>query len=115
MDQYNLNKSKGAKLPSPSELLDFAPSVKIKNYMYRNDGHLHFENMTEKWNLGQPSFSQGASYADLDNDGDLDLIVNNMAENAFLYKNNLRQLSKDNSNYLCVDICLCQSRFFILV
>ncbi len=104
MDQYNLNKSKGAKLPSPSELLDFAPSVKIKNYMYRNDGHLHFDNMTDKWNLGQPSFSQGASYADLDNDGDLDLIVNNMSENAFLYKNNSRQISKDNSNYLRIKI-----------
>jgi hypothetical protein len=104
INEFEANKSNGAKLPSPAELVKLAPSVKIKNYMYRNDRNLHFENKTDKWNLGQPSFSQGASYGDLDNDGDIDIIVNSMSENAFIYKNKLKQISKEKSNNLRIKI-----------
>ena len=70
------------------ELLDFLPSQKLKNYFYKNYGDLKFKNEIDQLGLGDPSFSHGASYADLDNDGDLDLIVSNVNEKAFIYRNN---------------------------
>ena len=70
------------------ELLNFLPSQKLKNYFYKNYGDLKFKNEIDQLGLGDPSFSHGASYADLDNDGDLDLIVSNVNEKAFIYRNN---------------------------
>ena len=70
------------------ELLDFLPSQKLKNYFYKNYGDLKFKNEIDQSGLGDLSFSNGASYADLDNDGDLDLIVSNVNEKAFIYRNN---------------------------
>lgn len=78
------------------ELIKLAPSYRIKNYMYSNKGDLNFENKTDDWKVNQLSFSQGASYADLDNDGDLDLIVNNMNDLAFVYKNKTADLKLQN-------------------
>jgi len=70
------------------EALKLVPSVKLKNYFYKNYGDLKLKNETKKWGLDQLSFSNGAAYADLDNDGDLEIVVNNVNEKAFLYKNN---------------------------
>lgn len=83
---YAFDAFKDKKIPR-LEIVQKGPSMPLSNYMYRNDGALHFENMSAKWGLGDKSFSQGASYADLDNDGDVDLIVNNMNQEAFIYKN----------------------------
>ncbi|RLD29583.1 MAG: hypothetical protein DRI75_02835 [Bacteroidetes bacterium] len=64
------------------------PSEKLANILFKNNGNLIFENMTSFSGLGEPSFSNGAAYSDLDNDGDLDIVVNNIDDEAFLFKNN---------------------------
>jgi len=64
------------------------PEGKVSNYMFQNQKDLTFQNKANKWGLDQPSWSTGAAYADLDNDGDLDIITNNLAEPAFVYRNN---------------------------
>ncbi|PKA83568.1 VCBS repeat protein [Ulvibacter sp. MAR_2010_11] len=70
------------------EVLAMLPSEKLDNYMYQNNGDLTFTKATEDWGLKDPNFSNGAAYADLDNDGDLDLIVNNINDEIGLYRNN---------------------------
>merc|ERR1712086_693496 len=76
------------------EVLSILPSVKLPNYMYKNKGTFSFENVTSSWGLDDPSFSNGSAYADLDNDGDLEIVVNNVNSQPFLYKN----LSVENAN-----------------
>ncbi|MEO7766663.1 MAG: VCBS repeat-containing protein [Ferruginibacter sp.] len=78
--------------------LDQYGSIKIDGYFYRNNGNLGFENMTEQAGLAVPSISNGAAYVDLDNDGDLDLVVNNMNQEAFVWKNELRKSVSDSTN-----------------
>ncbi len=63
---------------------------------YRNKGDLKFEDEGKIWGFTQSSFSNGASYGDLDNDGDLDMVINNENGPAFIYKNNSREQNKNN-------------------
>ncbi|MBL0739802.1 VCBS repeat-containing protein [Chryseolinea lacunae] len=72
----------------PYEIVKQLPSSRISNYLFRNNGDLTFQNTTEAWGLQEKSISNGAVYADLDNDGDLDLITNNINQQAFLFRNN---------------------------
>jgi len=67
--------------------LDKMPSEPLSNYAFKNGGNLSFSNQSANWGLDTPSFSNGAAYGDLDNDGDLDLIVNNVNSQLFVYKN----------------------------
>lgn len=80
------------------QLLEQIPEVKIPNYAFKNNSDLHFENATKQWGLGISSFSNGAVYTDLDNDGDLDIVINNINDEAFVYKNNLIANGKENQS-----------------
>ncbi len=87
------------KSSNKSELLKQAinmPSKPMVNYIFRNNGDLTFTRYNEQWNINEPSYSNGVAYADLDNDGDLDLIVNNIDQEAFIYKNNASETKSGN-------------------
>ena len=72
----------------PYEIVKQLPSTRISNYAFRNQGDLTFQNAAIDWGLSEASISNGAAYADLDNDGDLDLVTNNINQTSFLYRNN---------------------------
>lgn len=79
------------------EMSKKAPSNPLPNYIYKNKNGYEFENVTKKWSFDLPSFSNGISYADLDNDGDLDLVINNIDSPASIYKN------KATGNFLKIE------------
>ncbi|MEM8847070.1 MAG: VCBS repeat-containing protein [Bacteroidota bacterium] len=82
-------------------VIDAMPSVPIPNYAFKNNQDLTFTNLSEEWGLATPSFSNGAAYGDLDNDGDLDLIVNNVNQQLFVYQNNSET---SGNHYLKIDL-----------
>ena len=84
------------------KFLDMAPSEAVPNYAFRNDGNLHFTNKAADWGLSEPDFSNGAAYGDLDNDGDLDLIVNNVNAPVAVYQN--QAIQKLKTNYLKIKL-----------
>ena len=61
--------------------------IKVRNYLFKNKGNLQFENVSKDWGFEDSSFSNGAAVADLDRDGDLDLVINNLDEEAMVYEN----------------------------
>jgi len=87
-------------IASKKTILDQIPIVKISNYAFKNDGDLHFNDVTKDWGLDVPTFSNGAAYADLDNDGDMDMVINNINDEVLIYKNTAREKNKINSRYL---------------
>ena len=68
-------------------LIDAIPSVKLPNYAFKNTGNYRFRNMAAPWGLAEPGHSNGSAYGDLDNDGDLDLVINNVNMPMFIYRN----------------------------
>lgn len=85
---------------SKKNLLDEIPQVKLNNYAYHNNGDLTFSDVTKEWGFETPTFSNGAVYADLDNDGDLDLVINNINDIASVYKNTSREKNKTTTNFI---------------
>ena len=77
-------------------LIDPIPVNPIPNYAFRNNGDLTFTNMADAWGLGNPVHSNGSAYGDLDNDGDLDLVVNNVNVVSDIFRNNAREVYPDN-------------------
>ncbi|MFL0683980.1 MAG: VCBS repeat-containing protein [Algoriphagus aquaeductus] len=80
------------------------PPGDVGNFIFKNNGDLTFEDLSRKWGFSEKSISNGAVYVDLDNDGDLDLVVNNINEQAGIFQNRLDQISGDTAdkNYLKV-------------
>lgn len=87
-------KSMAGEAMTLEQVLELLPSQKLSNYAYKNNGDLTFKKVIEDWGLDDPNFSNGAVYADFDNDGDLDILVSNINEEAALYRNN------SNANYI---------------
>ena len=78
------------------KLVNAMSSTRISNYMFHNQGDMRFTNVAKLWGLNTPSFSNGAAYGDLDGDGAIDLVVNNVNMEAFVYRNNARTVHKEN-------------------
>jgi enediyne biosynthesis protein E4 len=74
--------------------------VRLPNYVFQNNADLTFGDQSKNWGITHASISNGVAYADLDNDGDLDLIINNLNDPAFIYKNTTRENQPDSTNFL---------------
>jgi hypothetical protein len=87
-------------IATSKQILEQVPVVKIPNYAFKNTDGLQFADVTKEWGLNVPSFSNGAAYVDLNNDGAMDMIINNIDDQPFIYKNTARENDKTNNNYL---------------
>ena len=89
---FSLYRQQNSRYMKLKDLEKLIPEVKIANYAFENTGDLSFSNATKTWGIQYPSFSNGAAYADLDLDGDLDYVVNNIDDSAFVFENRLETL-----------------------
>jgi hypothetical protein len=101
---FSMFRSKAFLIASKEQILTQVPVVKLHNYAFRNNSDLTFSDVSAKWGMTTPTFSNGAAYADLDQDGDLDLVINNINDEASIYRNLSREKNKDNSHYLRVQL-----------
>lgn len=85
------------------DMLTGIQSTPLHNYLFENQGNLKFKDQSTNWGFDELNFSHGAVYADLDNDGDLDIVVNKMNQEAGIYKNNTIE-NKTNGNYIDVSL-----------
>ncbi len=101
-DRSNMQQMLNGKKFDYKEFVDKISSVPIPNYAFKNQGNLKFKNVVEDWGLKGPGFSNGSAYGDLDNDGDLDLIVNNVNAPVSVYKN--KSTEKLGAHHLTVKL-----------
>lgn len=102
MDNYVQTSGGQLKREDLLNMVKNMPSSNLTNYIFQNNGDLSFQNRTDSWGINQAANSSGAAYSDLDNDGDLDLIINNINSPAFVYENKSTQLK--GGNYLKVKL-----------
>ncbi len=103
MNESSLFGVKGSKMASMRSKAAEMGEVKKRNWLFKNNGNLTFTDKATEWGLTDVSFTNGAAYADLDNDGDLDIVMNNLNDPAFIYKNNCRSnQSTDTANSLVI-------------
>lgn len=95
MDEYVKNKGRLMR-EDVMQIIEKMPASNISNYVYSGSENLKFSDQTKTWGFHQPSNSNGAAYADLDNDGDQDIIVNNINQPAFIYRNEINLQSEHN-------------------
>jgi len=84
-----------------TKLIDAMPSQAVPNYAFKNKGDFDFSDQTFEWGLDQPGFSNGSAYGDLDNDGDLDLVINNVNMPSFIYENTL---DEEDANFIRIKL-----------
>ncbi len=101
MNDYTQSKGR-LKREDVLEIIKHMPSSAVTSYLFKNNGDLSFTNTSRQWGIRLSSNSNGAAYADLDNDGDLDLIVNNINQPAFIYRNETNK--KTTKHYLSVQL-----------
>lgn len=88
---------------SKQELLKKIPQIKLRNYAFKNKDGVHFSDASFDWGFGLPAFSNGAAYVDLDNDGDLDVVFNNINDEALLYQNTSNPNGDTANRYLRIN------------
>lgn len=82
------------------ELQKTIPQIKVPKFIFKNEGNLNFKDCSKEWGVDVSAFSNGASYADLDNDGDLDLVVNNINDKAFVFQNTVNDDKNKKPNFI---------------
>ncbi|HEV8504033.1 MAG TPA: VCBS repeat-containing protein [Chitinophagaceae bacterium] len=87
-----------------SEIIKQIPEVKLHNYAFRNSGNLTFKDVSNDWGLQQPTFSNGAAWADFDNDGAPDMIISNINDKVLLYRNTSRTKDTANNHFIQVKL-----------
>ena len=105
-NDYNRSRDRDNPNLSITEKLDLMPATKIQNYIYHNNGKLHFDKKMKEWGVDFAVNTNGTAFGDFDNDGDIDLVLNNMEEQSFILENKLQsnnhflrlQLNNTNAN-----------------
>lgn len=100
---YYFNKARDKEKADTLFLVTSMTSTPVHNYIFKNNGDLTFKNKSKEWGFSQPNFSNGAAFADLDNDGNIDLVVNNLNAPAGIFKNRLSE-HKNKNNFLQLDL-----------
>jgi enediyne biosynthesis protein E4 len=95
---YYFEKARAKEVADTLHLVTSMSSTPVRNYLYKNNGDLTFTDKSSDWGMGAPGFSNGAAFADLDNDGALDLIVNHLNGSAGIYKNSLNAIRGNSSS-----------------
>lgn len=92
-----------SRLVSKEQLMAAIPEIKIPNFVYKNNGDATFDDMTKEWGIDFGTYSSGAAYGDLDKDGDLDIVINNIDDPVLLLENNSNEIAPEN-HYLRLEL-----------
>ena len=96
LDFINFAYNEKAKYLTDKELISLMPDGAVPNFAFKNDGKLGFQNVSKEWGVDFIGYSMGAAYGDLDNDGDIDVVINNLNDKASILENNTQEINKNN-------------------